>query len=148
MGVATMAAGFEFAYCMSGKASPRVKAYPVKDSGDHSGGILCNLETGEVDIAATSDAALLGLILEPELLTENLANLSDTASVMVIDDPDAVYKVTDLNARVAGATLDIGTGGASVATSSNVDLVVVRASSATEKTHVRIVRSQHAYTAN
>ena len=140
-------AGFEFAYTTHGNA-PRVITLPVKDAGDHTGGILGNVETGEVDIAATSDTDLIGLILEPEDPSHNLADLADAAKVRVIADPDAVYKVTDNNARVVGATLDIGSGGASVAASSNVDLVVVATSGATEKTHVRLARSQNVYTAD
>ena len=62
----------------------------------------------------------------------------------VITDPDAVYSTYDQNARVAGATLDIAgtTGQMTLATSSNVDLLVVATSTATERTLVKIAHGE------
>ena len=87
------------------------------------------------------DDALLGVVLETKAGTDS------TTRIKCIVDPDAVYAVTDANARLAGATLDItgATGAQAVTTSSNKDVVVVAESSATEKTHVRINPHHNAY---
>jgi len=63
----------------------------------------------------------------------------------VITDWDAVYEVYDANARVIGATLDIAgtTGAMTVAASSNVDLLVVADSTASEPTLVMIAHGEH-----
>ncbi len=131
-------AGFQWVYNLSGGA-PTKRRYIVKASEVISKGELCSIDTGEVDAAATNDTQLLGAS------TEAVDNTVDGHTVEVITNIDAVYEVTDANARLEGATLDIGSGGLTVATSSNVDLIVVENSSATEKTRVRIVPAEHVY---
>lgn len=120
---------FEFAYSLSGTA-PIIERLVVKASAVLSKGELVNLESGEVDAAATSDTALVGIACE------DCDNTADGLSVDVIVNEDAVYRVVDANARAKGATLDIASGGLLVAASSNADLIVVEASSATEPTLV------------
>lgn len=130
---------FQFAYKMSGGA-PTIYNLPVKADAVISVGEIVNLESGYVDGGATADTALVGISLEA---ADNTGGSSGDLDVRCIVDPDAVYAVTDANARVAGATLDLATGAQGLAASSNADLVVVAPSSATEDTLVRIVRSQH-----
>ena len=64
----------------------------------------------------------------------------------MICDEDAVYATSDANARVFGATLDIdgATGAQTVAASSNVDVVVVASSTASEPTLVKLSAANHA----
>lgn len=129
-------AGFEFAYCIHGGAPFKIKI-PVADTVVLSQNEMVNLESGEADAAATNDTALVGAA------ESAVDNTDDGLFVWVIADPYAVYAVTDANARLAGDTLDIGTGGLTVAASSSVDLIVVTPSTATEKTHVMIAHGEH-----
>jgi hypothetical protein len=116
-----------------------VQVLKAKDTETLTKGDLLNLETGEVDLAATADANLLGVCLDTAARTDS------TTDVYVITDADAVYGVTDANARVLGATLDISgaTGAQAVAASSNKEFVVVAPSTATEETLVRVNIGKH-----
>lgn len=133
-----MAAGFTFRERPSG-ATPTIKSLTMKDTETLTAGDLLNLETGEVDLAATGDTNLIGACLE------TVAGTDSTTKVRCITDPDAIYAVVDLNARVIGATLDIAgaTGAQGVAASSNKEFVVVADSTATEQTLVRINVGKH-----
>lgn len=133
-------AGFKFRFRESGGAPTAIKLV-AKDTETLSSGDILNLESGEVDLGATSDANLLGVCLETK------ANTDSTTSTELIVDEDAVYGVTDNNARKTGDTLDIAgaTGAQTVAASSNKEFVVVRDSSATEETLVRINADAHAF---
>ncbi len=133
-------AGFKFEYRMCG-AEPTIQRLLFKDTETLTKGDLVNLETGEVDLAATNDTALLGIVLE------TVSGTDSTTYIDVIVDDDAVYSVYDANARAAGATLDIAgtTGAMTLASSSNVDVIVVATSTASERTLVRIVPAEHAY---
>jgi hypothetical protein len=133
-------AGFRFRYTRHGQA-PAIQDLLFKDTETLTKGDLVNLETGEVDLAATNDTALLGVVLE------TIAGTDSTTRIRVITDPEAVYGVYDANARLAGATLDIAgtTGAMTVAASSNVDLMVVAESSATQETLVMIAHGEHAF---
>lgn len=132
--------GFHFRYRLSGGA-PTILRLLSKATGTLTKGDLVNLETGEVDLAATDDNAILGAVLETKAVVDS------TTEIAVIADPDAVYGVYDPNARLAGAFLDItGTTGAmTVANASKNDLVVVAPSSATEETLVMIAHGEHAF---
>lgn len=131
-------AGFKFAFRESGGA-PTILDLLFKDTETLTKGDLVNLETGEVDLAATNDDALVGVVMETKAGTDS------TTRIKVIVDEDAVYSVVDANARLAGATLDVAgaTGAQTVAASSNKDLLVARESSATEPTLVRINPNHH-----
>jgi hypothetical protein len=96
-------------------------------------GTLTNLESGQLDLAVTDDSALVGAVQETKS-----GMTAGTTKIEVIVDMDAVYSVYDANARVMGDTLDIAAGARSVGASSNIDLIVVADSSATERTHVKI----------
>ena len=132
-------AGFEFRFRESGGA-PTIRTIYAKDTETLTKGDLLNLETGEVDLAATADTRIIGIALETKAHTDS------TTTTDVVVDNDAVYGVVDANARKIGATLDItgATGAQSVTTSSNKDVVVVADSAATEETLVRIYPTRHA----
>ena len=89
--------GFKFRYRLCG-APPTIEDLTFKDTETLSKGDLANLESGEIDLAATADTNLLGAILETQ------AGVDSTTKAKVITDADAVYGVTDANARVKGAT--------------------------------------------
>lgn len=129
---------FTFAFRESGGA-PTIVDLLFKDTETLTKGDLVNLETGELDLAATADANLVGVCLETKAGTDS------TTRLKVIIDVDAVYSVTDNNARLLGATLDVtgATGAQAVTTSSNKELVVARESSATEPTLVRFNVGKH-----
>jgi hypothetical protein len=130
--------GFRFRYRMSG-GTPTLQKLTTKDTETLTKGDLANLESGEIDLAATGDTNLLGMIQETKAGTDSVT------TYWVITDGDAVYGVYDANARVKGATLDIAgaTGAQTIATSSNKELVVVEASTAAEETLVRINVGKH-----
>jgi len=130
--------GFRFRYRLS-RGPETVQTLTIKDTETLTKGDLVNLESGEIDLAATNDAAMVGACQETKAGTDS------TTTYKVITDQDAVYGVYDANARVAGATLDISgtTGAMTVAASSNVDLIVVADSTATEETLVRIATGEH-----
>lgn len=131
--------GFRPRYRLCG-APFTVQSLLFKDSETLTKGDLVNLEAGEVDLAVTTDTAILGVVLETK------TGVDSTTRIDVIVDHDAVYGVYDANARLVGATLDIAgaTGAMTVATSSNTDVVVVAESSATEETLVMILPSEAA----
>ena len=124
-----MPVGFEWAFNVSG-GPPHIEPVVVANDEVLSVGELVNLESGEADAGASADTALLGACVEA------VNNADDGLTVKVIVNPDAVYAVTDANARLMGATLDIASGGLGVTTDSNSDLIVFRTSTATEPTLV------------
>lgn len=140
MPVTDTTAGFKFMYRESG-APATIQTFKFKDTETLTKGDMVNLESGEVDLAATNDAALLGVCMETKAGTDS------TTDMTVITDHDAVYAVYDANARAAGATLDIAgaTGAMTLATSSNADVVVVAPSAADEWTLVKIIPANHPF---
>ena len=95
-------------------------------------GDMVNLESGEVDLAVTTDANLLGVV------QETLSGTDSTTRIQVIVDETAIYGVYDATARLKGATLDIAgtTGAQTVASSNNKEFVVWAESTAAEETLV------------
>ena len=147
-----MANGFEWSYNLSG-GQPLILDALMKDTETLTRGDMLNVETGEVDLAVTSDAGLVGAFIGPEDPSDAKAGnpgvvegTDSTTRVRFIANPDAVYKVTDANARNMGATLDISgtTGAQGVAASSNTEFVVVKTKRlAADKTEVMITPSAH-----
>lgn len=131
-----MATGFTFAYTLGGGA-PIIESIVVADGENLSKGELVNLESGELDAGASGDTALVGACVE------DCNNADDGLSCAVITNQDAVYSVVDNNARLKGATLDIGSGGLTVTGTSNADLIVVETSTATEVTLVAFNNSHY-----
>jgi len=131
-------AGFTFRYRASGGA-PTIESVLSGLTGTLTKGDMCSLSSGEIVLGATSATAFLGEVLQTGAVTDGVTRVS------VITDPDAVYAVTDANARLKGATLDIAgaTGAQAVASSSNKEFVVVVDCTATEETLVRFNVGKH-----
>ena len=131
-------AGFRFRGRVS-KMPPTIQTLTIKDTETLTKGDLVNLESGEIDLAATNDNALLGVVLN------TAAGTDSTTTYEVIVDADAIYGVYDASARVKGATLDISgtTGAMTVTTSSNADVTVYAPSTADEETLVMITHGEH-----
>lgn len=132
--------GFHFRYRLSG-APPTILDLYCKDTETLTKGDIVNLESGEIDLGATNDTALLGAVLETASGTDS------TTKFRVIVDRDAVYGVYDANARTVGTNLDISgtTGAMTVASSTYADLTVVAPSTASEETLVMITPGEHAF---
>jgi hypothetical protein len=131
--MALQAFGFHFSHRLSGQP-PTWKNYTFKDTETLTKGDIVNLESGEVDLAVTSDTALVGACNDTQEGTDS------TTEIEVCTDWDAVYRVTDANARSQGDLLDISgaTGAQTVAAASNNEFVVVDNSTASEPTLVMI----------
>ena len=131
-------AGFTFSHRISG-ADPTIKDVTFKDTETISKGDMVNLETGKADLGAAADTNFLGAALE------TVAGTTNVTKIKVITDADAVYRVTDANARAIGATLDItgATGAQGVTTSSGKEFVVVADSGASDPTLVRFNVGKH-----
>jgi hypothetical protein len=127
--------GFKFAWNEGGGA-PIIQTFVVKDTSVITEFSIVSFDSGEVDLAATNDTELLGVAVEAA------DNTDDGLSVRVMVNADTVWAVADANARTVGDTLDIGTGALTVAATSNVDLVVVRSSTATEPTYVKFAQGE------
>lgn len=146
---------FTWKYNVSG-GRPLVQTLLAKDTETFTIGDMVNLESGEADLAATSDTDILGGFVGPEDPADQKANepgvveATDSTTVLkVITNPDAVYAVADANARLMGATLDISgaTGAQTVAASSNTEFVVVaRKRQNADDTLVSIIGTLHPFT--
>jgi len=145
--------GFDWRYNLSG-GRPLILTFAMKDSETLTRGDLLNVESGEVDLAATGDAALAGIFVGPENPSDAtdgspgiVAGTDSTTIVKVLVNPDAVYAdANDTSARLAGATLDVSgaTGAQTVASSSNTEFVVVeRKRQASDETRLMICSSAH-----
>jgi hypothetical protein len=131
--------GFHFRYRLCGEP-PTIVEVTFKDTEVLHAGDLINMESGYADLAATGgDVGIIGAAVE------YVSGTTLVSKIKVITDWDAVYAVTDANARVMGATLDItGTTGAqTVGATGDADLTVVANSAATEPTLVMITYTSH-----
>lgn len=143
---------FEWRFNLSG-GPPLVLPFQFKDTETLTKGDLVNVESGEIDLAATNDGNLAGQFLGAENPADTaisnpgvVAGTDSTTYGLAIVNPDAVYGVTDANARNAGASLDLtGTTGAqTVAADSNSDLRVVKTKkAAADETLVMIDAGEH-----
>lgn len=138
MPVVDTSAGFQYMGRLS-EGPDLIASVVAKDTETLTAGDLINIESGQADLAATNDAALVGACRK---------TVAATTAVTLVEfywAPDALYSVYDPNARAFGATLDIAgaTGAQTVAASSNVDLIVVGGFLATERTIVMIHRTEH-----
>jgi hypothetical protein len=127
---------FEWAYSLDG-SDPIIQEFTVTASAVISEGEMCTLTSNEANAAASNDSTIIGIA------THDVDNTVDGHTVKCIVNRNAVYKVADANARKVGDTLDLASGGLGVTTSSNVDFLVVKSSSATEPTYVRIAAGEH-----
>jgi len=131
-------AGFTFRYRLGGGA-PTIQTLIFQDTETLTKGDMVSIQSGLVDLAATADANLAGIALQTK------AGTTTVSTIDIITDADAVYGVTDANARLAGAILDIAgaTGAMTLAADSNHDVLVVAPSSATEETLVTFNVAKH-----
>ena len=150
-------AGFTWRYNLMGSGAAVTRTFYAKDTETLTKGDIMNVETGEVDLAVTGDTGLAGILLgaeDPEkevnssgVKTPGSVYCTDSTTVLkVVVNPDAVYGVTDSNARQPGATLDISgaTGAQTVAASANTEFVVVeRKMQTTDETLVMITPTIH-----
>lgn len=145
--------GFEWKYNVGG-GRPLILTLLMKDTETLTRGDMLNVESGEVDLCATGDAAIAGVFVGPENPDDavdgkpgTVSGTDSTTLVKVIVNPDAVYEdANDTSARLAGATLDISgaTGAQTLAASSNTEFVVVeRKRQASDPTRVMICSSAH-----
>ena len=145
--------GFEWRYNVSG-GRPLILTFLMKDTETLTRGDMLNIESGEVDLCATGDAAIAGVFVGPENPNDatdgepgKVSGTDSTTIVKAIVNPDAVYAdPNDTNDRLAGATLDISgaTGAQTLAASSNTEFVVVeRKRQSSDETRVMICSSAH-----
>lgn len=139
MAVTDTSAGFKYEGRLSGGPDLIRDDLYFKDTETLTKGDIANLESGEVDLGATGDAALVGAVRETQAGTDS------TTLCEVYWAPDAVYSVYDANARALGAYLDISgaTGAQTLAASSNQEFVVVGGLGADERTLVMIAQTKH-----
>jgi|TARA_R110002020_G_scaffold416908_1_gene626100 hypothetical protein len=145
--------GFEWRYNLSG-GRPLILTFVMKDTETLTRGDMLNIESGEVDLAATADVAIAGIFVGPENPDDavdgkpgTVSGTDSTTVVKCLVNPDAVYADgNDTNARLAGATLDISgaTGAQTLAASSNTEFVVVeRKRQSSDETRVQIASTSH-----
>ena len=130
--------GFHFRYRLCGEP-PTIAEFTFQDTEVITAGDLVAVQSGYADLAATNDADLCGAAVE------TVSGTTLVSKVKIITDWDAVYAVTDANARTVGTKFDIAgaTGAMTLATDSNHDVIVVANSSATEPTLVMIIQGEH-----
>jgi hypothetical protein len=80
--------GFEFRYRI-GRGTPTIVRLPFRSADRPSEGDMLSYSGGEVDVAVTGSAALLGTALAPDAVSES------EHTVPVIIDADAIYAVAD-----------------------------------------------------
>ena len=144
-------AGFIWAYNVSG-GRELVYEFVMKDTETLTVGDMLNLETGEVDLAATNDTSMLGPHAGASDPDDNVAGQAgvvsgtdSTTKVRATVNPDAVLTAIDANARLAGVNLDISgaTGAQIYAADANSDFLVVKDSSAVEETLAIVAPGEH-----
>ena len=125
-------AGFNWKYNQGG-GRPLIQVLFSKDTETLTKGDIANVESGEVDLAVTTDVALLGAIqgaFDPadEKTAGVITAVDSTTKIKVITNKDAVYSTVDDNARLVGAELDItgATGAQGLAGSSNNEFITVQ----------------------
>lgn len=133
-------AGFEFRYRLSG-GPPTIQDVVSGTATWKKGDMAILNVSSQAVLGATGSATFLGVV---EADYSGLT--AGTSKVQVIVDPDAVYAVTDANARNIGATLDISgaSGAQGVTTSSNKEFIVVATkAAAADKTFVKFNVGEH-----
>lgn len=138
MSVVDTNAGFRWRGTRSG-APMTWQTFYFKDTETLTYGDIANIESGEVDLGATNDTGLIGMVLETKAGTDS------TTQIKVSTNVDAIFGVYDPNARTVGDLLDLSgaTGAQTVGASSNNDFVVIASSTATEETLVCFAPGEH-----
>jgi hypothetical protein len=141
---------FYHAYNRSG-GRPLILEITAKDTETLTEGDMLNLETGEIDLAATNDTDFVGVLVSavnPDSYVAgtpgSISAVDSVTKVKSIVNDDAVYSVVDANARLIGATLDIAgaTGAQTVAASSNADFRCMSTKGAAEPSLVAFVAAE------
>lgn len=144
---------FDWVYNVGG-GRPLILEFYSKDTESLHHGDLMNVESGEVDLAASDDATLAGVLVsavDPTDYDDNnqalIAAVDSTTKLRVTVNPDAVYcdRRADTAARAAGVGLDLtgATGAQKFAAVSNTDFIVIRTSIAGEGTFAKIAHGEH-----
>lgn len=142
---------FRHVYNLSG-GRPLILEFTAKDTETLTEGDLLNLETGEADLAATNDAALIGVLVgasDPDAYSATnraqIAAVDSTTVLLAVANEDAVYSSADANARNAGVNLDLGgaTGAQAIAAASNNDFLTIVTKAASEETLVKFAVGEH-----
>ncbi len=140
-------AGFEWKYNVYSGKRPLILTIIAKNTETLTKGDIGNADTGEVDLAASGDNDLIGVIngaFDPaDEVAGVVTAVNSVTRIKVTANPDAVYEATDANARNMGALLDLSgtTGAQGLTTASGNEFVVVETSLASEKTRVMIAVS-------
>lgn len=100
-------------------------------------GEMLMLTSNEAAKGTTNDATFIGISLEA------VDNSSDGQTIDCFIDPLAVYSYFDGTAHAAGATLDLGSDGRSLSTTSNADFTVIADNTALEDTLFVITPGEH-----
>lgn len=135
-------AGFEFRYKLSG-GPPTIQSLVTAATSWKKGDTVMLDWQGRAALGVSGSATFLGVVQ-----ADYSGLTAGTDKVDVIVDPDAVYAVTDANARTIKATLDVSgaTGAQAVTTSSNKEFVVVATKAAsTDKTLVKFNVGKHVH---
>ena len=145
-------AGFLWKYNLSG-GRPLIYEFLSADTETLTVGDMLNVQTGEVDLAASNDNLMLGPLVGASDPDDNIAGaagtiaaVDSTTQIRTIVNRDAVLgDDSDAAARLAGASLDIAgaTGAQGVAAAANADFYVVKPSAAVEDTLVIVAFGEH-----
>jgi hypothetical protein len=120
-------AGFRFKYMLNGGVV-YLTSFTVKSGASINKGDICKITSGEAEPAASGDITIFGVA----------ANDADSGETVKLYPTNAVYGVTDANARNCGEGIDISATSDGVTTKSNADLAIVRNSTSSEETLVAV----------
>ena len=97
--------GFRYAgELQSPSAPPILQTFKFKDTETLTKGDLLNLESGEVDLAAQGDTAIIGIANETKSGTDSTTDIE----VIVLNDT-SIFEKYDATARTIGGSLRLGT---------------------------------------
>ncbi len=129
-------AGFQCVGVLGG-GNPRIGKFTVKDAEVIKAGEMLVLTSNEAAKGTTNDTTFIGIALYA------VDNSDDGKTVECFIDPYAVYAYRDGTAHAAGATLDLGSDGMSIASTSNADFTCIANSTASEDALVIITPGEH-----
>lgn len=128
--------GFRIVGTLNG-GEPRFGRFTVANDAVLSAGEMMTLTSNEADAGTTNDATLIGIAMD------DVDNSADGETVIGCLSPDAIYAYRDGTAHAAGATLDLGGDGQSLAANANADFTVISDNTATEDTKFIITPGEH-----
>jgi len=129
--------GFRFEYYIGGTTTAQfIPDTPMVDTLSMDAGDMAEITTGEADYGATASTTLRGVC------AETVDNADDGETMKLIDGENAVFSVEDSSARAHGDIVDINGTYDGIATKSNSDLLIVRPSTASQRTFLMILPSK------